>query len=147
MLTKQENLIWIGESLQINKERNILVVQIYRKAKRFKNWNDKYFNQVFGKLNVNEPTEWIEQSDFEEKIGIVVTKDLLTCDCIDLKINSLRKENDEFILNYTQPEYSSEGIEYCDIICRPYILILVERNSFSTIDFVENNNVIKSLVK
>ena len=102
-------------------------------------------NSVFTQITSIENPNWIKPDDFNSKIGIAITKDLPTCTCPEMLINHIYLKDQKIDFNYILPEYDSDNIHLCDVICRLLLLVMVKRDLFTSIDFYENGHKVLSI--
>ena len=69
---------------------------------------------------------------------------VLTC---RLRIEAINLKSNKLIINYNLPEYNSDNLHLCEVICRPYLLIMIKKENFTSIDFYENGILVKSIDK
>ena len=104
-------------------------------------------NTVFTQKSVDDNSNLINSDDFTNKIEIAITKDLPTCSCPDMSIEAINLKSNKLIINYNLPEYNSDNLHLCEVICRPYLLIMIKKENFTSIDFYENGILVKSIDK
>lgn len=102
-------------------------------------------NTVFIHPSGDENSNFIRPDDFTNKIAIAITKNLPTCSCPDMAIESIYLKNNRLIIKYNLPEYTPDYLHLCDAICRPYLLIMIDKQTFISVDFYENGAFVKSI--
>lgn len=106
------------------------------------------FDQVFHPAAVMKKQVWMEPSAFKDKVAIGIIREFNNvCSCPEMKITSIELVNKTIVYRYNITGNINTGDLNCNMSCRPNLLVMVDRNSFTSIDFYENDKLVKRLNK
>lgn len=107
------------------------------------------FNSVFHHPSTTMDNQiWINPGDFINKVAFGIIKEFNNvCKCPDLTIQSIELIDKKIVFKYTLTGIENTGNIGCDMLCRPNILVMIDRDSFTSIDFYENDNLIKTIYR
>ena len=103
-------------------------------------------NSVFHPAVTMDNQVLISPNDFKKKFAIGITKEFNNvCNCPVMTIKSIELIDKTIKYKYTLTGFETTGDISCDMICRPNLLIMVESDYFTSIEFYENDNIIKTI--
>ncbi len=126
---------FVLNSYQVENHEDFLIIQ-----------DTSAFNFVFHPAATMDDQIWISPDDFNNKVAIGIIREFNSvCECPELTIKSIELLDKTIVYQYTLTRVENTGDIACDMRCRPNLLILVDRNSFASVDFYENDTLIKTL--
>jgi len=128
---------FVVNSYQVENHEEFLIIQ-----------DTSAFNCIFHPAATMDDQIWISPDDFNNKVAIGIIKEFNSvCECPELAVKSIELLDKTIVYQYTLTGIENTGDITCDMRCRPNLLILVDRNSFTSVDFYENDTLIKTLNK
>lgn len=108
--------------------------------------NETEFLSVFHPAATMDNQVWIDTNDFKNKVAIGIIKEFNNvCQCPELSIQSIELLNKKIVYKYSLTGVDNTGNISCDMMCRPNLLVMVDSDSFTSIEFYENDVLIKTI--
>jgi len=105
-------------------------------------------NSIFHPAATMDDNIWIKSDDFKNKIAIGIIKEFNNvCNCPNLTITSIEYVDNKVVFKYNLAGFDNTENISCDMICRPNLLVMIDSVTFTSIEFYENDILVRTIDK